>query len=142
MNFSIEISGFCIAFLCSLIALSVSQLSTCDSHRIKWELWISCQQHKIQLPSIALYLATYFHLQQAPSDPNSPSCYFSSDNVYSVGEVEYSSSGLAANLNLSSANTRANDNYTAPIGTLRLEVKYHTNSMLQFKVTLLKNYSL
>ncbi|POI26800.1 hypothetical protein CIB84_009449, partial [Bambusicola thoracicus] len=71
---------------------------------------------------------------QAPSDPNSPSCYFSSDNIYSIGEVEYSSSGLAANLILNSANTRANDNYTAPIGTLRLEVKYHTNSMLQFKI--------
>uniref|UniRef100_A0A8C9FCH6 alpha-glucosidase n=1 Tax=Pavo cristatus TaxID=9049 RepID=A0A8C9FCH6_PAVCR len=71
---------------------------------------------------------------QAPSDPNSPSCYFSSDNVYSVEEVEYSSSGLAANLILNSTNTRANDNYTAPIGTLRLEVKYHTNSMLQFKI--------
>uniref|UniRef100_A0A8C9FEW0 alpha-glucosidase n=1 Tax=Pavo cristatus TaxID=9049 RepID=A0A8C9FEW0_PAVCR len=70
----------------------------------------------------------------APSDPNSPSCYFSSDNVYSVEEVEYSSSGLAANLILNSTNTRANDNYTAPIGTLRLEVKYHTNSMLQFKI--------
>uniref|UniRef100_A0A669Q1Q0 alpha-glucosidase n=2 Tax=Phasianus colchicus TaxID=9054 RepID=A0A669Q1Q0_PHACC len=70
----------------------------------------------------------------APSDPSSPSCYFISDNAYSVEEVEYSSSGLAANLILNSTNTRATDNYTAPISTLRLEVKYHTNSMLQFKI--------
>uniref|UniRef100_A0A669QHZ2 alpha-glucosidase n=1 Tax=Phasianus colchicus TaxID=9054 RepID=A0A669QHZ2_PHACC len=71
---------------------------------------------------------------EAPSDPSSPSCYFISDNAYSVEEVEYSSSGLAANLILNSTNTRATDNYTAPISTLRLEVKYHTNSMLQFKI--------
>uniref|UniRef100_A0A8C2U2X7 alpha-glucosidase n=1 Tax=Coturnix japonica TaxID=93934 RepID=A0A8C2U2X7_COTJA len=71
---------------------------------------------------------------QAPSNSNHPSCYFTSDNIYSVESVEYSSSGLAANLILNSANTRANDNYTAPISTLRLEVKYHTNNMLQFKI--------
>uniref|UniRef100_A0A8C2U532 alpha-glucosidase n=1 Tax=Coturnix japonica TaxID=93934 RepID=A0A8C2U532_COTJA len=70
----------------------------------------------------------------APSNSNHPSCYFTSDNIYSVESVEYSSSGLAANLILNSANTRANDNYTAPISTLRLEVKYHTNNMLQFKI--------
>ncbi|NXL92542.1 MGA protein, partial [Alectura lathami] len=71
---------------------------------------------------------------EAPSDPNSPSCYFSSDNAYSVDEVEYSSSGLVANLTLNSVSTRANENFTAPIGTLRLEVTYHNNHMLQFKI--------
>ncbi|OXB62287.1 hypothetical protein ASZ78_012335 [Callipepla squamata] len=71
---------------------------------------------------------------QAPSIPNSPSCYFASDNAYSIDEVEYSSTGLAANLILNNPSTRANENYTAPIGTLRLEVKYHNNYMLQFKI--------
>uniref|UniRef100_A0A8B9C233 alpha-glucosidase n=1 Tax=Anser brachyrhynchus TaxID=132585 RepID=A0A8B9C233_9AVES len=63
-----------------------------------------------------------------------PSCYYNSDNPYSVGGIEYSSSGLVANLTLNSINARANENYTAPIGTLRLEVKYHSNHMLQFKI--------
>ncbi|XP_052541641.1 sucrase-isomaltase, intestinal [Tympanuchus pallidicinctus] len=71
---------------------------------------------------------------EAPSEPNSPSCYFISDNAYSIEEVEYSSSGLAANLILNSTNVIVTNDYTAPIATLRLEVKYHTNSMLQFKI--------
>uniref|UniRef100_A0A8B9I6H6 alpha-glucosidase n=1 Tax=Anser brachyrhynchus TaxID=132585 RepID=A0A8B9I6H6_9AVES len=72
--------------------------------------------------------------EQSPSNPDSPSCYYNSDNPYSVGGIEYSSSGLVANLTLNSINARANENYTAPIGTLRLEVKYHSNHMLQFKI--------
>uniref|UniRef100_A0A8B9C2N0 alpha-glucosidase n=1 Tax=Anser brachyrhynchus TaxID=132585 RepID=A0A8B9C2N0_9AVES len=71
---------------------------------------------------------------ESPSNPDSPSCYYNSDNPYSVGGIEYSSSGLVANLTLNSINARANENYTAPIGTLRLEVKYHSNHMLQFKI--------
>uniref|UniRef100_A0A8B9VXL6 alpha-glucosidase n=1 Tax=Anas zonorhyncha TaxID=75864 RepID=A0A8B9VXL6_9AVES len=72
--------------------------------------------------------------EQSPSNPDSPSCYYNSDNAYSVDGVEYSSSGLVANLTLNSTNARANDKYTEPIGTLRLEVKYHSNHMLQFKI--------
>uniref|UniRef100_A0A672ULX4 alpha-glucosidase n=1 Tax=Strigops habroptila TaxID=2489341 RepID=A0A672ULX4_STRHB len=68
------------------------------------------------------------------SDSGSPFCYYSSDNAYSVDQVEYTSSGLAANLILNSANTKANEDYTTPISTLRLEVKYHLNHMLQFKI--------
>ncbi|KFQ23739.1 Maltase-glucoamylase, intestinal, partial [Mesitornis unicolor] len=63
-----------------------------------------------------------------------PPCYYSSDNAYSVDTVEYTSSGLAANLTLNSAKNRANENFTTPISTLRLEVKYHLNHMLQFKI--------
>ncbi|KAI6063234.1 Maltase-glucoamylase, intestinal-like protein [Aix galericulata] len=72
--------------------------------------------------------------EQSPSNPDSPSCYYNSDNAYSVDGVEYSSSGLVANLTLNSTNARANEMYTEPIGTLRLEVKYHSNHMLQFKI--------
>lgn len=79
-------------------------------------------------------------MQQSPSNPDSPSCYYNSDNPYSVGGVEYSSSGLVANLTVNSINARANENYTAPIGTLRLEVKYHSNHMLQFKVISVKRF--
>ncbi|NXV42975.1 MGA protein, partial [Uria aalge] len=70
----------------------------------------------------------------ATSNLNVPPCYYSSDNAYSVDKVEYTSSGLTANLTLNSAKTRANENFTTPISTLRLEVKYHLNNMLQFKI--------
>ncbi|NXN37216.1 MGA protein, partial [Rhinoptilus africanus] len=70
----------------------------------------------------------------ASSNLNVPPCYYSSDNAYSVDKVEYTSSGLTANLTLNSAQTRANENFTTPISTLRLEVKYHLNNMLQFKI--------
>ncbi|KAK2538509.1 maltase-glucoamylase [Columba guinea] len=63
-----------------------------------------------------------------------PPCYYSSDNAYSIENVEYTSSGLTANLTLNSANTRANEEFITPISTLRLEVKYHLNNMLQFKI--------
>ncbi|XP_065700522.1 sucrase-isomaltase, intestinal [Patagioenas fasciata] len=68
------------------------------------------------------------------SDLEIPSCYYSSDNAYSIENVEYTSSGLTANLTLNSASTRANEEFTTPISTLRLEVKYHLNNMLQFKI--------
>ncbi|KFP46261.1 Maltase-glucoamylase, intestinal, partial [Cathartes aura] len=72
--------------------------------------------------------------QQVTSNLDIPPCFYSSDNAYSVDKVEYTSSGLAANLTLHSAKTRANENFTTPISTLRLEVKYHLNHMLQFKI--------
>ncbi|XP_030311852.1 sucrase-isomaltase, intestinal [Calypte anna] len=68
------------------------------------------------------------------SDLEIPPCYYSSVNPYSVESVEYTSSGLAANLILDRSKVRATDNYTTPIGTLRLEVIYHLNNMLQFKI--------
>ncbi|NWI99491.1 MGA protein, partial [Crypturellus undulatus] len=70
------------------------------------------------------------------SDEGIPSCYYSADNPYSIDQIEYSADGLAANLTLNSANinTRAYENATQPIGTLRLEVKYHDNNLLQFKI--------
>ncbi|XP_068261886.1 sucrase-isomaltase, intestinal isoform X1 [Nyctibius grandis] len=72
--------------------------------------------------------------EQVTSNSDIPPCYYSSDNAYSVDKVEYTSSGLAANLTLDSTKTRANEDFTTPISTLRLEVKYHLNHMLQFKI--------
>ncbi|XP_069737638.1 maltase-glucoamylase-like [Phaenicophaeus curvirostris] len=70
-----------------------------------------------------------------PSGPDIPSCYYKSpENAYSAAAVEYTASGMAANLTFSGSNLRAYEKATLPIGTLRLEVKYHTNHMLQFKI--------
>uniref|UniRef100_A0A8D2M864 alpha-glucosidase n=1 Tax=Zonotrichia albicollis TaxID=44394 RepID=A0A8D2M864_ZONAL len=68
------------------------------------------------------------------TDPDIPSCYYSSSNPYLVENIDYSDSGIVATLNLDDSRVRANEAYTAPISTLRLEVKYHLNNMLQFKI--------
>uniref|UniRef100_A0A8D2MBE7 alpha-glucosidase n=1 Tax=Zonotrichia albicollis TaxID=44394 RepID=A0A8D2MBE7_ZONAL len=67
-------------------------------------------------------------------NPDIPSCYYSSSNPYLVENIDYSDSGIVATLNLDDSRVRANEAYTAPISTLRLEVKYHLNNMLQFKI--------
>ncbi|NXA42051.1 MGA protein, partial [Eudromia elegans] len=71
---------------------------------------------------------------ETTSDLSIPYCYYSSDNSYSVEDVKYTSSGLTANLTVNNINTKAYENATLPIGTLRLEVKYHDNNLLQFKI--------
>uniref|UniRef100_A0A663F389 P-type domain-containing protein n=1 Tax=Aquila chrysaetos chrysaetos TaxID=223781 RepID=A0A663F389_AQUCH len=64
-----------------------------------------------------------------------PYCYYNSpDNAYSVADVKYTSSGVTANLTFNKSNLKAYEKSTLPISTLRLEVKYHTNHMLQFKI--------
>ncbi|KAF2978754.1 hypothetical protein EK904_012363 [Melospiza melodia maxima] len=68
------------------------------------------------------------------SNPDIPSCYYSSSNPYLVEKLEYSPTGIVATLNLDDSKVRANEAHTAPISTLRLEVKYHLNNMLQFKI--------
>ncbi|NWW70114.1 MGA protein, partial [Climacteris rufus] len=71
---------------------------------------------------------------QTISLSSGPRCYYNSDNPYFIESVAYSSSGMVATLSLDSAKVRANEALTAPISTLRLEVKYHLNNMLQFKI--------
>ncbi|NXY24319.1 MGA protein, partial [Atrichornis clamosus] len=66
--------------------------------------------------------------------PDVPPCYYNSSNPYSIGNVNYSSAGIVATLSLDKAKVRANEAATAPISTLGLEVKYHLNNMLQFKI--------
>ncbi|KAM9274801.1 sucrase-isomaltase, intestinal [Cariama cristata] len=68
------------------------------------------------------------------SDLDIPPCYYRFHNAYSVDQIKYTSSGLTADLTLNSAKTSTNESFTTPISTLRLEVKYHLNNMLQFKI--------
>uniref|UniRef100_A0A2K5L4M8 Sucrase-isomaltase n=1 Tax=Cercocebus atys TaxID=9531 RepID=A0A2K5L4M8_CERAT len=63
-----------------------------------------------------------------------PDCYFPrQDNSYSVTSTNYSSMGVTADLQLNTANARIKLP-SDPISTLRVEVKYHKNDMLQFKI--------
>ncbi|NWT12138.1 MGA protein, partial [Vireo altiloquus] len=64
-----------------------------------------------------------------------PFCYYNSSNPYSIENLNYSSTGITATLSLDSAKVRANEGPMAPISTLRVEVIYHLNNMLQFKIS-------
>ncbi|KAI6059689.1 Maltase-glucoamylase, intestinal-like isoform X1 [Aix galericulata] len=68
------------------------------------------------------------------SGSNVPYCYYGSDNSYSISDVQYTASGLVANLTYANTTAGAFERSTSPIGTLRLEVIYHSNDMLQFKI--------
>ncbi|XP_049723331.1 sucrase-isomaltase, intestinal [Elephas maximus indicus] len=64
----------------------------------------------------------------------SPECYFPrQDSPYLVNSIQYSSMGVTADLELNANNARINLP-SVPISTLRVEVKYHKNEMLQFKI--------
>ncbi|XP_047731217.1 sucrase-isomaltase, intestinal [Prionailurus viverrinus] len=63
-----------------------------------------------------------------------PSCYFPRQhNPYLVSTTQYSSMGITADLQLNTASARIKLP-SEPIPTLRVEVKYHKNDMLQFKI--------
>ncbi|XP_045707250.1 sucrase-isomaltase, intestinal [Phyllostomus hastatus] len=71
---------------------------------------------------------------QTTSGSQAPDCYFHrNDNPYLVTSTKYSSMGVTADLQLKSTNTQRN-RPSEPISTLRVEVKYHKNDMLQFKI--------
>ncbi|XP_041323927.1 sucrase-isomaltase, intestinal [Pyrgilauda ruficollis] len=115
------------------------QLELGKSYTIKWTLNMNINERFDCHPSPN---ATKEKCQQLgcsweeTSNPDIPSCYYSSSNPYLVDKVDYSSTGIVATLTLddSRVRARANDAYTTPISTLRLEVKYHHNNMLQFKI--------
>lgn len=63
-----------------------------------------------------------------------PDCYFPPEHdPYLLTSTQYLPTGITAELQLNSANTRINLP-SNPISTLRVEVKYHKNDMLQFKI--------
>uniref|UniRef100_H0WFL7 Sucrase-isomaltase n=1 Tax=Otolemur garnettii TaxID=30611 RepID=H0WFL7_OTOGA len=73
-------------------------------------------------------------LWRAVSLSKEPECYFPrQDNPYLVKSMHYSSTGITADLELNAANARIKLP-SEPISTLRVEVKYHKDEMLQFKI--------
>ncbi|KAL6037192.1 hypothetical protein STEG23_003002 [Scotinomys teguina] len=68
----------------------------------------------------------------APS--GAPDCYFPENhNPYSLTSIQHLPMGMTAELQWNPANTIVNLP-SNPISTLRVEVKYHKNDMLQFKI--------
>uniref|UniRef100_A0A8C0TM78 Sucrase-isomaltase n=1 Tax=Canis lupus familiaris TaxID=9615 RepID=A0A8C0TM78_CANLF len=63
-----------------------------------------------------------------------PECYFPrQSNPYLVRSTQYSSMGITTDLQLNPTSARIKLP-SEPISTLRVEVKYHKNDMLQFKI--------
>ncbi|NWI07474.1 MGA protein, partial [Tichodroma muraria] len=112
------------------------QLELGKSYTIKWTLNVNDNERFDCYPSPG---ATKEKCEQrgctwqVTANPGVPFCYYSSSNPYSIESLNYSSTGVEATLSLDSK-VRANEAATAPISTLRLEVKYHLNNMLQFKI--------
>ncbi|XP_028723035.1 sucrase-isomaltase, intestinal [Peromyscus leucopus] len=72
--------------------------------------------------------------QEVHTLSGAPECYFPTDhNPYSLTSVQYLSTGITAELQWNPVNARINLP-SNPISTLRVEVKYHKNDMLQFKI--------
>ncbi|XP_059335060.1 sucrase-isomaltase, intestinal isoform X1 [Ammospiza nelsoni] len=113
------------------------QLELGKSYTIQWTLQMNVNERFDCHPGPNATLEKCQQLGcswQETSNPDIPSCYYSSSNPYLVEKLEYSPTGIVATLNLDDSKVRANEAYTAPISTLRLEVKYHLNNMLQFKI--------
>lgn len=76
------------------------------------------------------------HILCFQTTSRAPHCYFpKNDNSYVVTSTKYSPMGITADLKLNTASTRIKQP-SVPISTLRVEVIYHKNEMLQFKVCL------
>ncbi|XP_052587358.1 sucrase-isomaltase, intestinal [Peromyscus californicus insignis] len=72
--------------------------------------------------------------QEVQTLSGAPECYFPTDhNPYSLTSVQYLPTGITAELQWNPVNARINLP-SNPISTLRVEVKYHKNDMLQFKI--------
>ncbi|XP_058699890.1 sucrase-isomaltase, intestinal [Poecile atricapillus] len=117
--------------------ISGLQLELGKSYTIKWALNVALNERFDCYPSPD---PTKEKCEQrgcswevSPRKPGVPSCYYSSKNPYYVSSLNYSSTGIKATLTIDDK-IRANEDFTAPINNLGLEVKYHHNHMLQFKI--------
>ncbi|XP_040858424.1 uncharacterized protein LOC121170993 [Ochotona curzoniae] len=66
------------------------------------------------------------------SSPGVPYCYFV-DDLYSISNIQYDSNGASADISLKSS-LYTNAFPSTPVNPLRLQVTYHKNEMLQFKI--------
>nr|XP_056706356.1 sucrase-isomaltase, intestinal [Euleptes europaea] len=109
------------------------QLRVGDQHTIKWNQnareidRFDCHPYPNPSQSSCEGLGCTW---QTSNTPGVPPCFYPPNYGYTVNQVQYSSSGLVATL----GNHVQSKATISPINTLRLEVKYHENNMLQFKI--------
>lgn len=70
---------------------------------------------------------------QNPVSPQAPTCYYPGSHGYSAGQIQLTTHGLTVDLHNPAPIPRYGS-LSLPINTLRLDVIYHKNDMLQFKI--------
>ncbi|NWU11764.1 MGA protein, partial [Cephalopterus ornatus] len=113
------------------------QLELGHSYTLRWEQNLSIKERFDCYPSPDPTREKCEQLgcawEETPN-PDVPPCYYNSHNPYYLENLHFSLSGVVADLTLDSARIRASEASTTPITTLRLEVIYHLDNMLQFKI--------
>uniref|UniRef100_A0A8C5Q0B1 alpha-glucosidase n=1 Tax=Leptobrachium leishanense TaxID=445787 RepID=A0A8C5Q0B1_9ANUR len=71
---------------------------------------------------------------QASSTPNVPWCYYPSNHGYTVSNVQATDTGIVVDINKGAMVTARFGERSTPIDHVRVEVTYHENHMLQFKI--------
>ncbi|MEE6501197.1 hypothetical protein FKM82_004096 [Ascaphus truei] len=66
--------------------------------------------------------------------PGEPYCYYPSDHGYNVGKVLSTDSGITVDIHQGTRSVPRYGKISPPINSLRVDVKYHENNMLQFKI--------
>ncbi|XP_075583620.1 maltase-glucoamylase-like [Pelecanus crispus] len=115
------------------------QLELGKSYSLRWTLGISVNEKYDCLPGLNASKEKCEQLGCVWTEDTSvvgvPFCHYNGpDNAYSVADVKYTSWGVTANLTFNNSHRKAYEKSASPISTLRLEVKYHNNHMLQFKI--------
>lgn len=73
---------------------------------------------------------------QESSVASIPWCYYPDDYGYTVDNEQITADGIVVDLSLPSRAVQRYRAISTPINKLRLQVTYHKNDMLQFKVNL------
>ncbi|PKK16894.1 maltase-glucoamylase, intestinal, partial [Columba livia] len=115
------------------------QLELGKSYSLRWTLGISNNEKFDCDPNPSASEENCEQLgctwEEVTSDFSIPYCYYNGpDNGYSIADVMYASSGVTANVTFTQKDLEESQKSTSPTSTLRLEVIYHSNHMLQFKI--------
>uniref|UniRef100_A0A670IE62 Maltase n=1 Tax=Podarcis muralis TaxID=64176 RepID=A0A670IE62_PODMU len=112
------------------------QLKLGEDHRVSWEQVFS-DSNRFDChfePDATKEKCEALGCTWSPAVEPVPFCYYPSNDGYTVEEIQYTPSGLTVNLGRGNGPVRRPRVSVTPIDTLRLEVKYHENDMLQFKI--------
>ncbi|XP_051839078.1 sucrase-isomaltase, intestinal [Antechinus flavipes] len=109
-----------------------------QSYRVKWTSTFPVKERFGCLPdgveTQENCLARGCEWNPNTSGTSAPRCYYpKNDNPYTVTSASYTPTGITADLKRNPRKARSLP-YPNPISNLRLEVKYHKNEMLQFKI--------
>nr|XP_034988351.1 sucrase-isomaltase, intestinal [Zootoca vivipara]XP_034988352.1 sucrase-isomaltase, intestinal [Zootoca vivipara] len=113
------------------------QLKLGEDHKVSWEQVLSDSDRfdcHFELNASKEKCEALGCIWNSDASEPVPFCYYPSNDGYTVEDIQYTPSGLTVNLGRGTGPVRRPRISVTPIDTLRLEVKYHENDMLQFKI--------